>query len=53
MPWDLCFVKIFLAHVKASHILWNGIIFGLISFVILTFTLFHLFTRTIWFSFEA
>jgi hypothetical protein len=38
---------------EVSHILWNGLNFGSISFVILAFSLLHLFMSVIWFSFEG
>jgi hypothetical protein len=52
MHWDL-FCKDIFGPSEASHILWNGINFGSISFMILTFVLLHLFTSVIWFFFEG
>jgi hypothetical protein len=52
MPGDL-FCKDIFGPSEASHILWNGINFESISFVILTFILLHLFTSVIWFFFEG
>jgi hypothetical protein len=52
MPWDL-FCKDIFGPSEASHILWNGINFGSISLVILTFVLLHLFTCVIWIFIEG
>jgi hypothetical protein len=52
MPWDL-FCKDISSPSEASYVLWNGINFESISFVILTFVLLHLFTSVIWFFFEG
>jgi hypothetical protein len=52
MPWELFCNDIF-GPSEASHILLNGINFELISFVILTFVLSHLFTSVIWFFFKG